>query len=86
MIANYTLLDDGKHLAEWSEQNRRTPPPQKFVMIPRHILDLDGINGIFQRSAVKSCTESGRGVYAVELEAIKMPVFTARHSNRQAAE
>ncbi len=73
MIANYTLSNDGKHLAQWSEGNRRTPPPQKFVMIPRHILALDGVKGFFQRSAVKSGAESENGVYAVEPEAVKMP-------------
>ena len=75
MTANYTLINEGNHLAQWSEQNRKSPPPQKFVMIPRHILHLDGVKGFFQRSAVKSCAESESGVYAVELEAIKMPVF-----------
>ena len=71
MTVLYTLSHDGKRLAQWTDYDRRTPPPRQFVPIPRQILARQEVAGLFRRSVVKIRTETKKG-YTVELEGVKM--------------
>jgi len=72
MTILYTLSHGGKHIAQWSEVNRDTPPAKQIVLMPRYVLDRQEVRGYYRRTVVRSRTESASG-YTVELEAVKMP-------------
>ena len=72
MTILYLLSDGGKHIAQWSELNRETPPARQIVLMPRYVLQRQEVRGYYRRTVVRSRTESASG-YSVELEAVKMP-------------
>jgi hypothetical protein len=72
MTIQYTLSNEGKQLAQWTVENRRTPPAKKMVLMPREIMEHHKIKDYFRRTIVRSSNESANG-YEVKLEAVRMP-------------
>lgn len=67
----YELNVGETKIARWTENDRKSPPPKKFILIPRAILSRSELTDYASRAAVVSSTP-GNGGYLVQVEAIRL--------------